>query len=260
VSGRGRPNAPIASASSRAGTERFLPGVVQSEVVYAVELHVHSAGSYDGRDSVDRLLEVAAERDLDALAVTDHDAIEASHRAAERAPAYGLAGIVGTEVSSAAGHVLGLGVEKAVEPGLPFAETLERIRGQGGLAVVPHPFQEMRNGVLANVSREQLARADAIEVYNSRLVTGWSNRQARRFARTRGLPMTAGSDAHVAEMVGRAVTLVDADERSAAAICDAIREGRTELRTRRTPLWVSARQAVGNTRRRARLFVADLLE
>ena len=228
--------------------------------MYAVELHVHSAASYDGRDSVDRLLEVADERDLDALAVTDHDGIEASRRAASLAPEYGLVGIVGTEISTAAGHVLALDVEEAIEPGLSFAETLARIDDQGGLAVVPHPFQEMRSGVLAEISRDELATADAIEAYNSRLVTGWSNRQARRFARVRDMPMTAGSDAHVAEMVGRAVTLVDAEERSATALCDAIRDGRTELRTRRTPLWVSAQQAVGNTRRRVRLFVADLLE
>lgn len=228
--------------------------------MYAVELHVHSDASYDGRDSVDRLLEAAADTDLDALAVTDHDGIAASHRAAARAEAYGLVGIVGTEVSTAAGHVLGLDVADAVEPGLSFEETLERIRGQDGLAVVPHPFQEMRNGVMADVSREQLAMADAVEVYNSRLVTGWSNRQARRFAREHTIPMTAGSDAHIAEMVGRAVTLVDADDRSATAICDAVRDGRTELRTRRTPLWVSAKQALGNTRRRVRLRLADLLE
>jgi predicted metal-dependent phosphoesterase TrpH len=228
--------------------------------VYAVELHAHSAASYDGWDPVERLLDRASDLGLDALAVTDHDEIEASRRAAEVAPEYGLVGIVGLEVSTAAGHVLALGIEDPVEPGLGFAETLARIREQGGIAVVPHPFQEMRNGVMAAISRDQLAEADAVEVYNSRLVTGWSNCQAKQFARCRDLPMTAGSDAHVAEMVGRAVTLVDAEERSGASICAAIRAGRTTLRTRRTPFHVSFRQAVGNTRRRVRLYLSGLLE
>jgi predicted metal-dependent phosphoesterase TrpH len=143
---------------------------------------------------------------------------------------------------------------------VPFGETLDRIREAGGIAVVPHPFQEMRSGVIENVSRDELATADAIEVYNSRLVTGYSNRQADRFATKHGLPKTAGSDAHVAEMVGRAVTLVDADERTSASICEAIREGRTVLKTRRTPFRVSLRQAAGNTRRRLRLLVSGLLE
>jgi predicted metal-dependent phosphoesterase TrpH len=228
--------------------------------VLSVELHAHSSASYDGRDSVDALLSRAAEVGLDALAVTDHDEIWASLEAVEKAPEYGLVAIPGIEVSSADGHVLGLNVTEAVEPGLTFAETVARIRDLGGIAVAPHPFQEMRSGVLANVSREQLRDIDAVEAYNSRLVTGWSNRQAGRFARDNDLPTTAGSDAHTADMVGRAVTMVDAGEPTAAAICEAVRQGRTELRTRRTPFRVSFRQAVGNTRRRVRLFVGGLFD
>jgi len=226
--------------------------------VLSVELHAHSAASYDGRDSVDMLLEQAAAADLDGLAVTDHDEIGANAELVERAPEYGLVGIPGIEVSSAAGHVLGLNVTEAVEPGLPFAETIDRIRDQGGTAVVPHPFQELRSGVLANIEKAELREADAIEVYNSRLVTGYSNRQARRFAERYDVPMIAGSDAHVSDMVGRAVTLVDADEPTAEAICEAVVDGRTALQTRRTPWLVSARQAYGNTRRRVRLALNGL--
>jgi predicted metal-dependent phosphoesterase TrpH len=228
--------------------------------VYAVELHCHSAASYDGRDSVERLLARASELGLDGLAVTDHDEITASLQAVERAEEYDLVGIPGMEISSAAGHVLGLNISEAVDPGLSFEETLDRIHEQGGIAVVPHPYQEVRNGVMDKIGPDQLRQADAIEVFNSRLVTGYSNRQADRFATKHGMPKTAGSDAHGAEMVGRAVTLVDAEERTAASICDAIAEGRTVLQTRRTPFRVSLRQAVGNTRRRLRLFVSGLLE
>ena len=228
--------------------------------MYAVELHAHSAASYDGRDSVERLLARASEVGLDALAVTDHDEITASLRAVERAADYDLVAIPGMEISSAAGHVLGLNITEAVDPGLSFAETLDRIHEQGGIAVVPHPYQEMRSGVMDKIGPDELATADAIEVYNSRLVTGYSNRQADRFATRRGLPKTAGSDAHVAEMVGRAVTLVDAEECTADSLCEAIRDGRTVLQTERTPFRVSLRQAAGNTRRRARLFVSGLFE
>jgi predicted metal-dependent phosphoesterase TrpH len=228
--------------------------------VFAVELHAHSDASYDGRDPVEALLERARAVGLDALAVTDHDEFDASRRAADLAPEYGLVGIRGLEVSSAAGHVLAFGIDEAVPPGLSFEVTVDRIHDQGGLAVVPHPFQEMRSGVLANVRPEDLTRADAIEVYNSRLITGRSNRQARRFAREAGMPMTAGSDAHVTDMVGRAVTRVDADERTGASILDGIRRGRTVLDTRRTPWLVSFGQAVGNTRRRFKLFLTGLLE
>jgi hypothetical protein len=146
--------------------------------------------------------------------------------------------------------VLGLGLDGRVPPGLPFDETLERIRERGGIAVVPHPFQEARHGVARHVSREQLATADAIEVYNSRLFTGRSNRQARRFAERRDLPMTAGSDAHVAEMVGQAVTQVGAEERTADAVLAAVADGRTSVVGKRTPWSISVRQFSGGVKRR----------
>jgi hypothetical protein len=219
--------------------------------VLSVELHAHSALSYDGRDPVDLLLEQAAAVGLDALAVTDHDEIDASLEAAEMAADYGLVGIVGMEVTCAAGHVLAFGIDERVESGLPFDETLDRIRDRGGVAVVPHPFQKSRHGVAAHITDEQLASADALEVYNSRLFTGRSNRQAEKFAVRHQMPMTAGSDAHISEMVGQAVTEVGADERSADAILAAIREGRTSVVGKRTPWRVSLRQFGGGAKRRA---------
>ncbi|WP_207589139.1 PHP domain-containing protein [Halomontanus rarus] len=226
----------------------------------SVELHVHSSLSYDGRDPVDLLLEQAAAVGLDAVAVTDHDEIDASLEAVERAPEYGLVAIPGIEISSKAGHILGLGVEAAVPPGLPYEETLERIHEQGGIAVVPHPYQESRHGVMARITSTQLAQADAIEVYNSRLLTGRANRQAERFARAHGLPMTAGSDAHISEMVGQAVTRVGATERSSDAILEAIADGKTSVEGKRTPWHISFRQAAGGAKRRVISRLAELLE
>ncbi|WP_460562472.1 PHP domain-containing protein [Halorubrum pallidum] len=224
----------------------------------SVELHAHSALSYDGRDPVELLLEQAAGVGLDALAVTDHDEIDASIEAAEKAADYGLVGIVGMEVTCAAGHVLAFGIDERVESGLPFDETLDRIRELGGIAVVPHPFQKSRHGVAAHITDEQLASADALEVYNSRLFTGRSNRQAETFAIRNGLPMTAGSDAHISEMVGQAVTEVAAEERSADAVLDAIRDGRTSVVGKRTPWRVSLRQFGGGAKRRALRALREL--
>jgi len=79
--------------------------------VLTVELHSHSALSHDGRDPVELLLEQAAAVGLDALAVTDHDEIDASIAAAEQAADHGLIGIVGMEISSAAGHILAFGIK-----------------------------------------------------------------------------------------------------------------------------------------------------
>ena len=224
----------------------------------SVELHAHSALSHDGRDPVDLLLEQAAGVGLDALAVTDHDEIDASIEAATRAADYGLVGIVGMEVTTAAGHVLAFGIDDLIPSGLDFAETLDRIHADGGIAVVPHPFQKTRHGVAAHISEEALASADAIEAYNSRLFTGRANRRAERFALRNSLPTTAGSDAHISEMVGQAVTEVDADERDAATILRAVADGRTSVVGRRTPWRVSLRQFAGGAKRRALRTIADL--
>lgn len=214
-----------------------------------VELHTHSALSYDGRDPVDLLLQQASAVGLDALAVTDHDEIDASLEAVESAGEYGLTGIPGTEVTSEAGHVLALGVRERIPKRLSFNETIDRIRDAGGIAVAPHPFQKSRNGVGPNVDVASLARVDAMEVYNSRLLTGRGNRRARQFAEKHDLSMTAGSDAHIAEMVGQAVTLIDAKP-GVDSIISAIRDGRTEVGGKRTPWRISIRQAAGGVRRR----------
>ncbi|MFB6096634.1 MAG: PHP domain-containing protein [Haloferacaceae archaeon] len=224
----------------------------------SVELHTHSSLSHDGRDPVEMLLEQAAAVGLDAIAVTDHDEIAASLDAAELAADYGLVGIPGMEVTSAAGHVLAFGIEELIPADLPFDETLDRIHDQGGIAVVPHPFQKSRHGVAPHISEEQLASADAIEVYNSRLLTGRANRQAERFALDHGLPMTAGSDAHISEMVGQAVTEVGAEERTVASILEAVAAGDTSVVGRRTPWHISFRQAAGGAKRRILRRMAEL--
>jgi len=230
----------------------------ESAAVLSVELHCHSELSHDGRDPVDLLVKQAEAVGLDGIAVTDHDAIHASKEAAALAEEYGLVGIVGMEVTSAAGHVLALGIDEEIPPGLAYDETLEQIHEQGGITIVPHPFQSSRHGVAAHIADEQLASADAIEVYNSRLLTGRSNRQAERFATAHAVPKTAGSDAHISEMVGQAITEIDADERSVGAVLDAIREGRTSVVGQRTPWRISLRQAAGGVKRRVQRGAREL--
>lgn len=237
--------------------EVFFIAGIKPLIVLTVELHAHSERSHDGRDPVELLLEQAAAVGLDALAVTDHDAFDESKRAADLAPEFGLIGIPAMEVTSAAGHVLALGIDREISAGLSFEATIEAIHEAGGIAVVPHPFQPSRSGVAANISREALTSADAIEVYNSRLLTGRANRKARAFAERHGLPQTAGSDAHIAELVGQAVTSVDAKNGTSAGIVDAIRAGKTSVEGKRTPWHVSFRQAAGGAKRRMKNRLGD---
>jgi predicted metal-dependent phosphoesterase TrpH len=224
----------------------------------SIDLHCHSSHSIDGVTTVEELLSRAEAAGLDAVALTDHDTIEGVEEALNRASEYGLVVIPGIEVTSGAGHILGLGVDSAIPMGLSFHETIDRIHDAGGIAVVPHPYQEhLRHGVLANVEPHELVAADAIEIYNSRFVTGKSNHQAEQLATELGMPATAASDAHIGDMVGQAVTHVDADP-DVDAILDAIVDGRTETEGQRTPFSAWARQAAGSARKHARNGIKQL--
>jgi len=224
----------------------------------SIDLHCHSRYSIDGVTPVEELLARASAAGLDGVALTDHDTIAGVQEAADRAPEYGLTVIPGIEVTSAAGHVLGLGVDSVVPMGLSFHETIDQIHDAGGIAVVPHPYQErLRHGVLANVEPHELVAADAIEIYNSRFVTGKSNHQAEQLAEELDMPATAASDAHIGDMVGQAITHIDAKP-DVDAILDAVVDGHTETDGQRTPFSAWARQAAGSARKHARNGIKHL--
>jgi predicted metal-dependent phosphoesterase TrpH len=208
--------------------------------------HVHSIGSYDCSTPVERVLEAAVDAGLDAVAVTDHDAIAASRRAHDLAPDYGLLAVPGVEVSTADGHLLALGVDEALRPGRPLAATAREARQRGGVTIVPHPFQRSRHGATA----ADIADVDLIETYNAHTVAGLRNRQAARFARRTGYPATGGSDAHGPGLVGRAYTDVEvraADgEPTVADVLDGLRAGRTTVDGSRTSIRQMARKYARN--------------
>ncbi|QSX00556.1 PHP-associated domain-containing protein [Haloterrigena alkaliphila] len=214
---------------------------------FAIDFHVHSDDSYDGHEPIELILEHAADIGLDGVVITDHDEISESIRAANLAPEYGLIGIPGVEVSTRHGHLLAIGVEERPDPGRPVMETVDRVRELGGIAIVPHPFQRSRHGV----RKRHIEDADAIETFNSMVFTGYRNRRARTFARRRGYPEIGASDAHYLPNVGKAYTeiLVTPDaanptkaDIAGADLVEAILEGRTQIRGKRTPIHKSTVQ------------------
>ncbi|UPW02315.1 PHP domain-containing protein [Halorussus gelatinilyticus] len=218
---------------------------MSSELSVTIDPHVHSEGSYDGHEPVEMLLAQASDIGLDGIVVTDHDTIRESLRAAELAPEYGLVGIPGVEVSTAAGHLLAIGVTERPEPHRPLDETVAEVREAGGVAVVPHPFQRTRHGV----RRGRITDCDAIEVYNAWIFTGYRNRRARQFAVRHGYPGVAASDAHSAKYIGRAYTelAVEADSErdiDSETIVSALAGGDAEVYGRRQPFHRSVRHYV----------------
>lgn len=171
-----------------------------------LDAHVHTDASHDCSTAPERVVAAALDAGLDAVAVTDHDAVDGARRAVAAAEGTDLLVVPGVEVSTADGHLLALGVDAPVDPGLPIDETVERVRDAGGVAVVPHPFQLSRHG--ARRAALDGCDLDGVETLNAVAVTGAQNRRARRFAAAEGYPEVGGSDAHRPDLVGRAFTSV----------------------------------------------------
>ena len=194
-------------------------------MIVKADLHVHSAASWDGRSDLAALAQAAHARGLDAIAVCDHDVCT------DVSGEFPVLLIPGVEITSTAGHILGLFLEKPLdralwETGAPTPDAAIRaIRACGGLAVPAHPFSPQK---LDETALEALC-PDGIEVQNARvaLKNAARNAKAQEFAAQHHLAVTGGSDAHSAAEVGGCYTELDCTERSLAALRDALAAGRT---------------------------------
>lgn len=189
----------------------------QPFVISKADLHLHTTYS-DGTATVEQLLaHVAARTDLRVIAITDHDTIAGARWARELAARRGAAVevIVGEEVSSAEGHIVGLWLREPVPPGMSAAATVAAIHAQGGLAFAAHPFFRARRPsrpgapMMQGVGRLlKQVPFDAVEVINGTPCLQVANLKARRFNRRHcRLPEVGGSDAHILAAVGKSHTL-----------------------------------------------------
>lgn len=192
--------------------------------MYRVDLHTHTRffHGFESRSTAfdpvgSRLLTaVAARRGLDGVAYTNHDYFAPL-------PTAGPVAIPGIEVTSAQGHVLVVGPDPPpfTKPeGMDAIEVVEMAHDHDCVAIVAHPY---RNSTV----RDVVAPFDAIEINGKHPRT---REWVERLARESGLPTVGGSDAHYPFEVGRAHTLVEADELTPEAVVDAVRDGRVDAR------------------------------
>jgi predicted metal-dependent phosphoesterase TrpH len=189
-----------------------------------IDLHCHTAASFDSLADPLRVVRAAVARGLTHLVISDHERIEGALRARDAAPA-GLVVIVGEEVKTADGDLVCVFLERAIPPGLPAAETIARVREQGGLVGIPHPFDRYRNSTgKAEGALEEIARlVDWVEAFNARVVFREGNERAARFALRMGLPGVAVSDAHSVLEVGVASTRLVGDPSTPEGLRAALR-------------------------------------
>ena len=166
-----------------------------------LDLHVHTVYSFDSTIDPEGLREACRRRGLDGAAVTDHDCLRGGLEFARELPE--LLVIAGSEIRSAEGEIIGLFLSEEVPPGLSAPETMRRIHAQGGVVLIPHPFDVVKLKRMTSRRLEELkGEIDALEVLNGKPRWWLANRSARSFAARHELPATAGSDAHRADHVG----------------------------------------------------------
>jgi len=167
-----------------------------------IDMHVHTCYSKDATLSLETIMESCRRRGLDGVAITDHNTIAGALALKEIAP---LVIIVGEEIDTTRGEILGLFLKEEIPGGLTPEEAMARIREQGGLVGVSHPLDRLRRSALGQAALlDILEELNFLEGFNSRVTFPSDNRKAQALAQAQGLPITAGSDAHTAYEIGRA--------------------------------------------------------
>lgn len=168
-----------------------------------VDLHSHTMWSGDSTTTPDEVAEAVVASGLDVLCITDHNAIRG---AVELASQLSCRVIIGEELRTHAGEIIGLFLSERIPMGTPPAAAAAAIREQGGVVYVPHPFDPMRRN-MAEPALYELAQAgllDAVEVLNAKTSLRSLNERAGHFAEEFDLAAGAGSDAHVPDALGAA--------------------------------------------------------
>lgn len=243
-------DASLAALESRAGK-------VMSELqertgqVMRMDLHLHTGASWDCLSDPERVLERALSLGFDRIAMTDHNRLDVALRMAERHPGRV---IPGEEVKTAEKiDVIGLYLTEVIPKGTPARETIERIRDQGGIPYLPHPYAGGKGGG-GRYAEELAPLVDIVEVFNARVHPGRLNAPAEDLALRHGKLRGAGSDAHtVFELGGASVTLPTHENEPAAfleAMASAAVEGTTSSNlVHLASTWAKVRKKLPGARR-----------
>ncbi|MEQ9399966.1 MAG: dephospho-CoA kinase [Longimicrobiales bacterium] len=210
-----------------------------------MDLHLHTWGSWDCLSDPEAVLRRARRLGYRRIAITDHNRLDVALRMAEAHPDEI---IPGEEVKTAEGiDVIGLYLREAIPKGTPGLETIERIRAQGGIPYLPHPYAKGKGGG-GRYAEEWGPLVDVIEVFNARMHPGRLNAPAAALADRLGALRGAGSDSHlVGELGGAWVELPDHPNRP-DALLRALESARTGGRT--APHWVHLGSTWAKVRKR----------
>ena len=191
-----------------------------------MDSHIHSEYSPDSKSKLKDIFKVAKSRNIDIIAISDHNTVNGSKKARRLTKKDDLLVIPSIEISSIEGHILGFGCEEKIDRDLPAAETIDLIHDQSALAIIPHPYCFYRHGLLCKADYKDL-KIDAIETKNARFMVGYCNNKAKNLSKNENLPSLGASDAHYFKFVGDCYSKIDC-EKDIDSVLKSIKKGKVE--------------------------------
>jgi len=202
------------------------------------DLHIHTKYSVCSSISIKSLIKACKRRGIDYVAITDHNTISGAIEADKSASRTGIKVIIGEEIRTRGGEIIGLFLNEKIKPHFSPEETVDRIKEQGGIVYVPHLFDRLRRSRLkVNDDDNFWKKVDIIEVFNSRCLFSADNVAAKSFARKLEKIYGAGSDAHTELEIGNSFVLID-DFNSTRTFLRSLKKGR--IVGTKSPLFVHA--------------------
>jgi len=166
------------------------------------DLHIHTRYSMDCQTPLDKIINRCQELGINCIAIADHGTAEGALEMRKIAP---FKVIVAEEILTTHGEIMGMFLKETIPSGITPQEAVQRIRAQGGLVNIPHPFETIRGSALKDAMIDEIAKdIDLMEVLNSRSPFPANTNKARAFAAKHGIPGGAGSDAHTVFEIGNA--------------------------------------------------------
>jgi len=166
------------------------------------DLHIHTTYSMDCTMPLEKIISRCLEVGINCLGVADHNTIAGALKLKEMAP---FSIIVGEEILTLNGEVIGFFLTQEIPSKLSIEETVAQIKAQNGLVCIPHPYDRLRVSVFRDEIFEGIMPdVDIIEVFNARSLSPGSSTRAAQLVQKYGKLASAGSDAHTLPEIGNA--------------------------------------------------------
>ncbi len=209
------------------------------------DLHVHTCFSHDSTAPLQSIVNRCIKTGINCLAITDHNTTEGALLLEEDSP---IKIIVGEEVKSSEGDIIGLFLKETIPKDLTPEQTVREIRSQGGLVMVPHPFDRVRPSALGLEAFQSIAHeVDIVETFNARNLFNDDNSQAEEIARNLQIIRAAASDGHTSAELGRTYNLFPMFPDTPQDFLQSLSQA--QLVTRRTRMLHRMAPAIAKTRK-----------